>query len=201
MRGYDKTGRLDYTKDAEVWEAGWGCTGCHIEHLTNGPPTNSQLDLNRLTRVALLTKVASDVVATATGGYDPRDPTTFVRLLIHSGPIGGEKPSGGGSEPRVVQHPSEWAARRAAEREAGMGKHGIREALPDEPLRPGSQAPTGDPGVRTQIRSPRTGRTVHHDPYGHKSGNIPPHYGVEGPGVQGTTHHTYPTTHDPRSNR
>ncbi len=102
---------------------------------------------------------------------------------------------------RKVPHPSKRAARRAAEREAGMGKHGRREVLPDQPLRPGSQAPTGPRGTRTEVRSPETGRTVHHDPYGHKSGNIDPHYGVNGPGVEGTTHHTYPTSHDPRLNR
>ncbi len=80
-----------------------------------------------------------------------------------------------------------------------MGKHGGRKALSDKPLRPGSSSPQGDPGVRTETRSLDTGLTVHHDPYGHKTGNILPHYGVKSPG--GTTHHTYPTQHNPLNNR
>ena len=99
----------------------------------------------------------------------------------------------------IVNHPSKKASRRAALRQAGMGKHGGREQLPDKPLRSGSRSPQGDPGVRTEVRSTDTGRTVHHDPYGHKANNIPPHYGVDTPG--GTTHHTYPTTHNPQLNR
>ncbi|MDW6002749.1 RHS repeat-associated core domain-containing protein [Vibrio mangrovi] len=98
-----------------------------------------------------------------------------------------------------VPHPSKKAARRAAERQAGMGKHGGREQLPDKPSRPGSRSPQGDPGVRTEVRSTDTGRTVHHDPYGHKKDNVPPHYGVDTPGS--TTHHTYPSTHNPQNNR
>ena len=106
-----------------------------------------------------------------------------------------------------VHHPSEGAAKRAAEREAGMGKHGGREKLPDEKLKTGSQAPEGDPGVRTSVRSTDTGDVVHHDPYGHKfpdGPNIKPHYGVnpEG-GKQTETHHTYDRKdgHDPENNR
>lgn len=98
-----------------------------------------------------------------------------------------------------MHHPSQKAARRAAERQAGMGKHGGRKQLPDQPSRPGSKEPQGDPGVRTEVSSIDTGRTVHHDPYGHKKDNIPPHYGVDTPG--GTTHHTYPSTHNPQNNR
>ena len=94
---------------------------------------------------------------------------------------------------------SEREARRAAEREAGMGKHGGREQLPDQPSRPGSRAPQGDPGVRTEVRSTDTGLTVHHDPYGHLDGNIPPHYGVDSP--TGTTHFTYPSNNNPLLNR
>jgi hypothetical protein len=36
-----------------------------------------------------------------------------------------------------------------------------------------------------------TGKIVHHDPYGHKDGNIDPHYGVDDPCGK-TVHHTYP---------
>ena len=111
--------------------------------------------------------------------------------------------SGGGrgvtDGPKIIPHGSQRAARRAAEREAGMGRHGGRERLPDQPLRPGSRSPHGDPGVRTEVRSTDTGRTVHHDPYGHRADSIPPHYGVDGP--SGTTHHTYPTRHNPLNNR
>ncbi len=106
-------------------------------------------------------------------------------------------------EPDIVEHSSERAARRAAEREAGMGRHGDRERLPNEPLAPGSQSPEGDPGERTIIRYPGTGRSVHHDRYGHRfpdGDTIPPHYGVDSP-EGGTTHHTYPSDHDPGTNR
>jgi len=102
---------------------------------------------------------------------------------------------------KIVQHPSKRAARRAAEREAGMGKHGGREVLPQQELHPGSQAPQGPRGTRTEVRSTDTGNVVHHDPYGHKDGNIPPHYGVDHADGSPTTHHTYPTTHDPETNR
>ena len=102
-------------------------------------------------------------------------------------------------DPKIVDHPSQSAARRAAEREAGMGKHGARTDSKEVDLRPGSRSPEGPPGVRTEVTSTDTGRTVHHDPFGHKSDNIPPHYGVDTPG--GTTHHTYPSTHDPQLNR
>lgn len=82
-----------------------------------------------------------------------------------------------------------------------MGKHGAREVLEPKPLRPGSQAPTGDRGVRTEMKCPETERVVSHDPYGHRTEKIPPHYGVEGPGIEGTTHHTYPSAHNPELNR
>jgi hypothetical protein len=87
-----------------------------------------------------------------------------------------------------------------------MGKHGARERLPDQPLHPGSQAPEGPRGVRTEVRDPNTGRVVHHDPYGNyykdsPSQSVGPHYGVEGPGLDGTSHHTYPSTHDMSKNR
>ncbi|WP_081752883.1 polymorphic toxin-type HINT domain-containing protein [Kallotenue papyrolyticum] len=107
-------------------------------------------------------------------------------------------------KPIVVEHPSKRAARRAAEREAGMGKHGSREVLEPEEFNPGSRPPSGDPGKRQRVRSPETGRIVHHDPWGHKwpdGSTIPPHYGVDYPRSRPTTHHTYPSKHDPRKNR
>jgi len=131
----------------------------------------------------------------------------IIRVLAHSKVVqggvriaerGAERAAGGFRE---VAHPSQRAARRAAEREAGMGRHGGREILPDEDLRSGSKSPTGAPGIRRSVRSTDTGRTVHHDPYGHRHGNVPPHYGVDGPDIDGTTHHTYPSTHDPSRNR
>ena len=66
-----------YTKEAEIWEAGHGCAGCHIEFLTNGPVPNSQLDLDRYTRVAILTKLAADIIGAK---YDPRSPFTYVGM-------------------------------------------------------------------------------------------------------------------------
>ncbi|MGW0628481.1 SpvB/TcaC N-terminal domain-containing protein [Streptomyces sp. NPDC002758] len=95
MRGYLQTGRLDYTNDADIWEAGHGCAACHVEHLTNGAPTNSQLDLDRYNRVALLTKVARDVVSFGTGGYDPLDPFTLLRMGLKTpSPQGRQQPKG-----------------------------------------------------------------------------------------------------------
>jgi RHS repeat-associated protein len=106
-------------------------------------------------------------------------------------------------QPLIIRHPSERAARRAAERDAGMGRHGAREALPAEKNAPGSQAPQGDPGVRTGSRSTDTGGTVHHDQNGHRfpdGQTIDPHYNSQYPG-QPVQHHTYPTTHNPSTNR
>ncbi|MGC4070548.1 MAG: RHS repeat-associated core domain-containing protein [Polyangiaceae bacterium] len=122
-------------------------------------------------------------------------------------PLGLATQGGGcGGTSNTIHHPSKRAARRAAERDAGMGRHGGRRRLPDQELHPGSQAPQGPRGVRTETESTDTGRVVHHDPYGNNfpddpSQTVGPHYGVEGPGIDGTIHHTYPSEHDPRTNR
>jgi hypothetical protein len=68
-----------YWKEAEIWEAGHGCAGCHIERPTNGPVPNEMLDLNQYNRVALMMKVASDVVGAV---YDPRNPMTMLHMGI-----------------------------------------------------------------------------------------------------------------------
>jgi hypothetical protein len=68
-----------YWKEAEIWEAGHGCAGCHIERPTNGPVPNEMLDLNQYNRVALMMKVASDVVG---GQYDPRNPMTMLHMGV-----------------------------------------------------------------------------------------------------------------------
>ena len=68
-----------YWKEAEIWEAGHGCAGCHIERPTNGPVPNEMLDLNQYNRVALMMKVASDVVGAK---YDPRNPMTMAHMGI-----------------------------------------------------------------------------------------------------------------------
>jgi RHS repeat-associated protein len=156
----------------------------------------------------------------STGEYTSRDPVGL-RGGLHayayvddpttsSDPLGLSKTAGagescageteGGSPPRIVVHPSQRAAMRAAAREAGMGRHGRRH-VKTEPLHAGSRAPTGPRGVRTEATSPETGRTMHHDPYGHAEPEIGPHYGVSGPGIDGTTHHVYPSTHAPATNR
>jgi RHS repeat-associated protein len=106
----------------------------------------------------------------------------------------------------ILPHPSERAARRAAMREAGIGKHGPR-VVAQVPEREGSQAPHGERGMRTEIRDPTNPNapTVHHDPWGHhypdKKEVIPPHWGVDYKDDRPTTHHVYPSTHDPRTNR
>lgn len=131
---------------------------------------------------------------TALGALNP------VKTIQTAGRLIGALSKGSAGAAKLVAHPSQRAARRAAEREAGMGKHGAREALPDQKPHPGSQSPQGDPGVRTEARSTDTGNIVHHDASGHRDGNIPPHYGVDSPGKP-TTHHTYPSDHDPSTNR
>jgi len=68
-----------FTKEAEIWESGHGCAGCHIERPTNGPVRDDQLDLDRYIEVALLTKVASDIVGMR---YDPRNPFTHLNMGI-----------------------------------------------------------------------------------------------------------------------
>jgi hypothetical protein len=62
-----------------------------------------------------------------------------------------------------VQHISERAAHRAAERSAGMGRHRARTPLESESYRPGSDSPTGLRGVRKRVESPETGLRVVHD--------------------------------------
>jgi RHS repeat-associated protein len=119
-------------------------------------------------------------------------------------------PLGLTGDPHTVHHESEAAARRAALREAGIPTSDpSRQVVTEVPSQPGSQAPTGPRGMRTEIRDSANpnGPTVHHDPYGHRfednDGNvqtIPPHWGVDRPGG-GTTHHTYPSDHDPMTNR
>jgi hypothetical protein len=132
-------------------------------------------------------------------------------LRNQSSGTAGSGPEGGGPENTgtIVGHPSQPAARRAADRDAGMGVHGGREELPDQPLRAGSQSPTGERGVRTETKSTDTGDVVHHDPYGtrYDDGTVtPPHYGVDrnpaGPRAgEPAVHHTYPSDHDPTNNR
>jgi len=142
------------------------------------------------------------ILAMGVEGLGERLAVTAVRDGIHAMVKHEASSAAGGvgrSEPKIIEHPSQKAARKAAQREAGMGKHGRRKKLPNKPLRPGSRSPQGDPGVRTEVQSADTGKIVHHDPYGHKVDNIGPHYGVDGP--NGTTHHTYPTTHNPQWNR
>ena len=159
-----------------------------------------------------ITNRASEAASQATGGYVSFFPPGVLAALL-SGKLKprapdadavGEVIEGTARETgEIAHHSSRSAARRAARREAGMGKHGGVEQLPDQPLRPGSQAPTGPRGTRTEVQSTDTGDIVHHDPYGtrYQDGSVtPPHYGVDRDG-QPTTHHTYPSPHDPRTNR
>jgi len=73
------------------------------------------------------------------------------------------------------------------------------------PLKPLSQSPRGPRGDRTVWEHPYNDNVVSHDPYGHRFNDggepIPPHYGVNGPGIDGTIHYTYPSSHDPLTNR
>jgi RHS repeat-associated protein len=104
--------------------------------------------------------------------------------------------------PKIVGHSSESAARRAALREAGIpaGTPPSRSV----PSNPGSQAASGPRGARAEwdpVSDADVG--VHHDPNGHRfsdESTIAPHYGVDNPRGP-TTHHTYPSSVDPRLNR
>ena len=101
-----------------------------------------------------------------------------------------------------VIHGSKRQARSAAFTESGIGRNGARttETLP---LKPGSQAPTGPPGMRTEVTNVSNGHKVHHDPYGTRYDDgeiIGPHFGVDYPDGR-TTHHTWPSPHNPRRNR
>jgi RHS repeat-associated protein len=104
----------------------------------------------------------------------------------------------------VTDTPSQGAAKRAADRAAGIGKHGQRTPERQVPLRPGAQSPQGDPGERTEYENPENGAVVHHDPYGNyypeTDEGIGPHYGVQHPDGS-EEHFTYPSKHDPRTNR
>ena len=159
-----------------------------------------------------ITNRASETASQATGGYVSFFPPGVLAALL-SGKLKPRAPDADGvgeviegtarETGEIAHHSSQSAARRAARREAGMGKNGGVEQLPDQPLRPGSQAPTGPRGTRTEVQSTDTGDIVHHDPYGtrYQDGSVtPPHYGVDRDG-QPTIHHTYPSPHDPRTNR
>jgi RHS repeat-associated protein len=108
--------------------------------------------------------------------------------------------------PVIIPHDTERQARRAAERDAGMGRHGPREERVED-YKPGSRSPAGDPGRRRVTENssdpPGRRRSVEHDRYGHRfpdGSTIPPHYGSRTPG-QPTRHHTYPSPHNPQNNR
>jgi hypothetical protein len=130
-------------------------------------------------------------------GIDPRWVGVGIALGAKSNKKGGPSRA---NEPEIVNHGSQRAARRAANRDAGIGKHGRSEPLADDEFRAGSRPAVGGPGTRKSWTNPDNGAVVHHDPWGHRDGAIPPHYGVEAPG-RPTRHHTYPSDHDPRTNR
>jgi RHS repeat-associated protein len=65
--------------------------------------------------------------------------------------------SGEDGSPVIIPHDTERQARRAAERDAGVGRHGPREER-TEPYNQGSQAPTGDRGRRRVTENTSTAR-------------------------------------------
>jgi hypothetical protein len=59
--------------------------------------------------------------------------------------------------------------------------------------------------MRIEWRNPDNQAVVHYDPYGHYYGpnnpeNLGPHYGVDFPDGR-KLHYTYPSGHDPATNR
>lgn len=150
--------------------------------------------------VTVSTHVAAKVIA-AQPVSDPATPAESLNASAEArvSPAQTAAAEGAEGKPLVVEHDTDRQAKRAADREAGIGKHGAREPIPDEGLREGSQAGQGDPGTRTSYRNPENGAVVHNDPYGHDYGDgntIGPHWGVTPPPQPGvktkTTHHTYP---------
>jgi RHS repeat-associated protein len=96
--------------------------------------------------------------------------------------------------------PSESAARRAAFRNSGIGKHGGSDYIP-ETFSEGSGHPfKGTQQERPVWKSKDTGFSVAHDMYGHKDFNVPPHYNMYD--LEGNSYHYfYPSSYDWTLNR
>lgn len=95
--------------------------------------------------------------------------------------------------------PSERAARRAAYRDAGIGKHGGKTPL-DEYLNSGSKHPYGGNKQSRNSWLSEKGNKVAHDKYGHKSNpTAKPHYNVYFKDGR-DYHYYYPTDYDPSIN-
>jgi hypothetical protein len=158
------------TKEAEIWEAGHGCSGCHVEFLTNGPVPDSQLDLNQYNRVAIFTKLGSDVVG---AGYDPRDPLTLVRMgLHHSGAHApGTEPAPAPSGPTT--NPME---RASGGRQRGTMVEGSTEHRPSNPVvetkRPGSEPLPNPAASATPLPTRPATRPMNRLPGGAKRGTM-----------------------------
>jgi hypothetical protein len=58
-RHYAELGYVDY---AELLEAGYGCSGCHVTHRLNRIPTDAELDLTQFERVAIGSRIARAAV-------------------------------------------------------------------------------------------------------------------------------------------
>ena len=104
-----------------------------------------------------------------------------------------------------------WAGAR---KEAGWPDGGETVEIGRDPLQPGSQSPQGPRGEHTRYGHISEGpdgelvenpNVIHEDPYGHdfRDGDVVgPHYGVNlGGGSQTSGHYTWPSPHDPRTNR
>jgi RHS repeat-associated protein len=140
-------------------------------------------------------------VAVARGNLSAAFQAPFLAAGMQGARLGKSGGGGNGPSPLTTSHPSQRAAMRAAQRDAGMGSHGARSTV-TVPLSPGSRSPQGAPGVRTEVTNPYNGQSYHHDPYGHnfEGQTIGPHYGVEKTSGE-TMHHLYPSDHDPTTNR
>ncbi len=90
---------------------------------------------------------------------------------------------------------TERAARRAAFRDAGIGKNGARIASEEE-FKVGSRNSRGKTEPRKVWKSPDTKKTVAHDKYGHKNPLQSPHYNVYDTTGR-STHYYYPSKYLP----
>ena len=110
-----------------------------------------------------------------------------------AGPAAGVASGPAREAARIVYCDSQRAARRAAMRLAGIGKHGRREVLAPDNFRPGLLPKRGRAKPRVGYENPANEAKVYHDRYGHTypdGTTMPPHWQVEMGGE--ITHFVYP---------
>ncbi|MCF2946471.1 polymorphic toxin-type HINT domain-containing protein, partial [Paenibacillus tarimensis] len=95
--------------------------------------------------------------------------------------------------------PTERAAKRAAYRDAGIGKHGKRKPV-HEQLNPGSRHPHKSSNQTRDAWLSEKGHKVAHDRYGHKDPFDTPHFNVYFKDGR-NYHYYYPSSYNPSRNK